>query len=122
MIFSFLVSAATASPEPRFSADSSPRRGVVSTRQPSPGVEQWLKASRIALAAGLLVLPMDLRAQLIDKTLAPNAANEGIAKSLADEIGAGQGDIYTPDSSAFIIACDPFRLCSRSCFSPPTAA
>src|SRR5438552_9776541 len=52
-------------------------------------------------------------AQLIDKTLAPNVANEGIAKSLADEIGAGRGDIYAPGSSAFIIARDPFRAIKR---------
>src|SRR5436190_12894224 len=52
-------------------------------------------------------------AQLIDKTLAPNVANEGIAKSLADEIGAGRGDIYAPGSSAFIIARDPFRSIRR---------
>src|SRR5258708_40162305 len=48
-------------------------------------------------------------AQLIDLTKAPNAANAGIAKSLDQEIGAGRGDIMTPDSSAFIINRDPFR-------------
>src|SRR5262245_38298738 len=52
-------------------------------------------------------------AQLIDRTLAPNAANEGIAKSLADQIGAGRGDVFTPGSSAFIIARDPFRAVRR---------
>ncbi|MDQ6664844.1 MAG: hypothetical protein M3Z23_10670 [Acidobacteriota bacterium] len=46
-------------------------------------------------------------AQTIDKTIAPNAANEGIAKSITDEIGAGRGDIYTPNSSAFLINRDP---------------
>ncbi len=52
-------------------------------------------------------------AQLIDRTLAPNVANEGIAKSLADEIGAGRGDWNTPRSSSFIIARDPFRSIRR---------
>jgi Di-haem oxidoreductase, putative peroxidase len=52
-------------------------------------------------------------AQLIDRTLAPNAANEGIAKSLGEQIGAGRGDVYTPGSSAFIIARDPFRAIRR---------
>jgi Di-haem oxidoreductase, putative peroxidase len=52
-------------------------------------------------------------AQLIDRTLAPNAANEGIAKSLADQTGAGRGDVFTPGSSAFIIARDPFRAVRR---------
>ncbi|MDQ2901049.1 MAG: thiol oxidoreductase-like protein, partial [Acidobacteriota bacterium] len=52
-------------------------------------------------------------AQMIDKTIAPNAANEGIAKSLTDEIGAGRGDIYTPNSSAFLINRDPYRAIRR---------
>ena len=51
--------------------------------------------------------------QLIDRTKAPNAANEGIAKSLSEQIGAGRGDIKTPNSSAYIIARDPFRAVRR---------
>jgi hypothetical protein len=53
------------------------------------------------------------QAQLVDRTMAPNVLNEGINKSLADEIGTGRGDIYTPNSSAFIIARDPFRAVRR---------
>src|SRR5262245_15010990 len=52
-------------------------------------------------------------AQLIDKTQQPNTANEGIAKSLTDEIGAGRGDVLTPNSSLFIISRDPFRAIRR---------
>jgi hypothetical protein len=52
-------------------------------------------------------------AQLIDRTQQPNSANEGIAKSLADEIGAGRGDWTTPNSSLFIIQRDPFRAIRR---------
>ena len=52
-------------------------------------------------------------AQLIDRTTAPNAINAGIAKSLSQQIGAGRGDLKTPDSSAFIIARDPFRSIRR---------
>src|SRR5580700_11472199 len=52
-------------------------------------------------------------AQLIDLTKAPNAANAGIAKSLDQEIGAGRGDIMTPDSSTFIINRDPLRAVRR---------
>lgn len=52
-------------------------------------------------------------AQLIDKTKAPNTADEGINKSLLQEIGAGRGDWKTPDSSSFIIARDPFRAIRR---------
>ena len=35
-------------------------------------------------------------AQLRDITQAPNAAGEGIAKSLAEQIGPGRGDLLTP--------------------------
>src|SRR5262249_41919570 len=52
-------------------------------------------------------------AQLVDKTKAPNLANEGINKSLADEIGVGQGDLMTPGSSCFMINRDPFRAIRR---------
>ena len=50
---------------------------------------------------------------LVDKTKAPNAANEGINKSLNDQVGAGRGDIMTPQSSLFIIKRDPFRAIVR---------
>src|SRR5215204_6390353 len=53
------------------------------------------------------------RAQSIDRTQNPNAADAGIAKSLPQEIGAGRGDVMTPDSSAFIISRDPFRAIRR---------
>ena len=54
-----------------------------------------------------MLTPMS--AQMVDKTAAPNAAGEGINKSSADQIGAGRGDRTTPNSSAFLIARDPFR-------------
>jgi mono/diheme cytochrome c family protein len=56
---------------------------------------------------------LNIHAQLIDRTLAPNPLNEGIAKSILDEIGAGRGDPMTPNSSAFIINRDPFRAIRR---------
>ena len=52
-------------------------------------------------------------AQLIDNNQAPNTAKAGINKSLANEIGAGRGDIMTPNSSLFIINRDPFRSVRR---------
>lgn len=64
-------------------------------------------------AASLVSLAGTAQAQLIDRTLAPNPANEGIAKSYVEEIGAGVGDIFTPGSSSFIIARDPFRAVRR---------
>ena len=54
-----------------------------------------------------------VQAQLIDRTQAPNAAHDGIAKSLTDEIGAGRGDWNTPGSSAFLINRDPYRAIRR---------
>lgn len=54
-----------------------------------------------------------LVAQLIDRTLAPNTASEGIAMSLDEQIGRGRGDRFTEDSSAFIIGRDPFRSIRR---------
>src|SRR5262245_8012779 len=53
------------------------------------------------------------RGQLIDRTLAPNTVNEGIAKSLAQEIGQGRGDMFTLDSSLCTIQRDPFRAIRR---------
>jgi len=52
-------------------------------------------------------------AQLVDKTRAPNAANEGISKSYEQQIGAGRGAVTTPDSSLFIINRDPARAVRR---------
>ena len=52
-------------------------------------------------------------AQLPDRTRNPNTANAGIAKSLAQQIGAGAGNAITPNSSRFIIARDPFRAVRR---------
>ena len=69
---------------------------------------------RAAIFLGLFaLLAGPTLAQLIDRTQAPNTAGEGIQKSLADQIGAGRGDVMTPDSSAFIIARDPFRAIRR---------
>jgi di-heme oxidoreductase (putative peroxidase) len=52
-------------------------------------------------------------AQLIDRTMAPNRSGDGIALSLDEQIGAGRGDWFTPDSSLFIVNRDPFRAIRR---------
>jgi mono/diheme cytochrome c family protein len=64
-------------------------------------------------AGAMCFLTAPALAQLVDKTKAPNIANEGINKSLVEQIGAGRGDWITPDSSSFIIARDPFRAIRR---------
>ena len=69
----------------------------------------------VLVTCGLLSLwwSAQVRAQLIDRTQNPNVANFGIAKSYTQQIGAGRGNITTPDSSSFIIARDPFRAIRR---------
>jgi Di-haem oxidoreductase, putative peroxidase len=52
-------------------------------------------------------------AQLVDNTQAISTAKAGINKSYTDEIGAGRGDVMTPNSSIFIIDRDPFRSIRR---------
>jgi hypothetical protein len=72
----------------------------------------WLAALGGALALGLLA-PAPVGAQLTDITQTPNAEEEGIRKSLEEQVGAGQGDAFTPDSSIYIIKRDPFRSIRR---------
>ena len=66
------------------------------------------------LTLGLvLIAPFGARAQMIDGTQAPNVANDGIHKSLVDEVGAGRGDWNTPGSASFLISRDPYRAIRR---------
>ena len=71
---------------------------------------RWV--NQLVLLAALLIVS-ESHAQLVDRTLAPNLANEGIAKSLEEEVGSGCDDIYTLNSSAYLIARDPFRAIRR---------
>lgn len=75
------------------------------------------KKSKIIAILGwfgaLVLLTAPAVAQLIDKNKAPNIANEGITKTLAQQIGAGRGNVTMPDSSAYIIARDPYRSIRR---------
>jgi cytochrome c2 len=64
------------------------------------------------LCAGVLLLTV-AQGQMIDNTQATNSAGAGINKSLTDEIGAGRGDVLTPNSSIYIINRDPFRSIRR---------
>jgi mono/diheme cytochrome c family protein len=72
------------------------------------------KSLATLLWAGVtLLITIPALAQLIDTTKAPNIANEGIKKTLPQQIGAGRGDWMTSESSSFIIARDPFRAIRR---------
>lgn len=75
-----------------------------------------LTLGAVAIVLGTLtVLDGSATAQLRDKTqLSPVAVTGGtINKTWTQEIGVGRGDIMTVDSSAFIIARDPFRAIRR---------
>lgn len=63
--------------------------------------------------AAFVLLTIPALGQLIDQTKALNNSNEGIHKSLNDEIGTGRGDYMTPFSSMFVINRDPFRAIRR---------
>lgn len=53
------------------------------------------------------------QAQETDITQTPNNEQAGIKKTLEQQIGAGRGDITTPNSSLYIISRDPFRSIRR---------
>src|SRR6185503_915305 len=67
-----------------------------------------------ALLIAATVIDGNATAQLRDKSqLSVVVPGSVINKSWVQEIGAGRGDIMTPNSSAFIIARDPFRAIRR---------
>lgn len=70
-------------------------------------------ASLRAAAACVLLAAATAHAQLTDLTQTPNLENAGIAKSLAQQVGAGVGDVNTPDSSIYLINRDPARAIRR---------
>jgi hypothetical protein len=77
------------------------------------------RAGRAAASALLLGVALTLGpaapadAQLVDGTTAVNTLGEGVRKSLAQQVGAGRGDAFTPYSSTFVIQRDPFRAIRR---------
>src|SRR6266508_6765804 len=72
-----------------------------------------MRSRILMLSTWVALLTTPAFGQLIDQTLAPNYINEGIHKSLTEQIGAGRGNVLTPDSSLFIINRDPFRAIRR---------
>ena len=72
-------------------------------------------ASRCLLAAAIfyLIAQPAAKAQLVDQVLVPNTAEEGIALSLEEQIGEGQGDETVPGSSIYLIKRDPARSIRR---------
>src|SRR5438045_9674536 len=77
-----------------------------------------MNSRRLAIGAvaalGVTVSAGAAEAQLRDITqISPTVPGGAINKSYAQEIGAGRGDLFTPDSSLFIINRDPFRAIRR---------
>src|ERR1700760_4000627 len=73
-----------------------------------------MKVLKLGGFVGLVILFAPFAgAQLIDNNQATNTAKAGINKTYSQEIGAGRGDIMTPNSSLFIINRDPFRSIRR---------
>jgi hypothetical protein len=72
----------------------------------------WGKRMRFTYTA-IMLLGAAGQAQMIDNTQATSTANAGINKSLSDDVGAGRGDVLTPQSSLYIINRDPFRSIRR---------
>src|SRR6266536_650440 len=72
-----------------------------------------LHTAALLILVAIWLVSAPVLSQSIDRTQNPNIANAGIAKSLAQEVGSGRGDLRTPDSSSFIIARDPFRAIRR---------
>ena len=72
-----------------------------------------IQAVPVLLRVLLVVCSAAASAQESDVTQTPNAIGAGIQKSLEEQIGAGRGDLFTPDSSRFLIARDPFRAIAR---------
>jgi hypothetical protein len=72
-----------------------------------------IRSIAASFGIALLISAKNANAQLTDQTQTPNSAEQGIALSLEEQIGAGQGDEFTPGSSIFIIKRDPFRAIRR---------
>ena len=101
-------------PKGRFQFGNLPRNGPRQTRfAKERAINRTSTTALLVLGLCLGADVVSASAQMVDKTQAPNAANDGINLSYSQEIGAGRGDVMTPDSSAFIIARDPFRAIRR---------
>src|SRR5690606_23664597 len=72
-----------------------------------------LSLKTIIIGIALIILGGTAEAQLTDITQTPNPINAGIAKSLEEQIGGGQGDEFTQWSSIYLIKRDPARAVRR---------
>jgi hypothetical protein len=90
-------------------------RVLESPRRSDPGAGGRLFAAKVPAAAALALMFTSglVTAQESDIARTPNNGGFGIQKSLEEQIGPGRGDIFTPGSSRYLIARDPFRAIAR---------
>lgn len=79
---------------------------------PMPTMRRW-SCFGLLIGGMCVVCPEVVTGQLNDNIQTPNISNAGINKTYEEQIGAGRGDVMTPDSSMFIIKRDPFRSIRR---------
>lgn len=72
-----------------------------------------LRSAAVAVVAASICVPIWVGAALTDISQTPNSEEEGIRKTLPEQVGSGQGDVYTEGSSTYIINRDPFRSIRR---------
>lgn len=80
---------------------------------PSPRRIPIGSPSIVRLAASVALLAATAMAQETDITQTPNPIGAGIQRSFADQVGAGHGSVWIPDSSIYLIRRDPFRSIAR---------
>lgn len=66
-----------------------------------------------ATVGAVIALVSGLCGQQTDVTQAPNPIGAGSQRSYADQIGAGHGNVWIPDSAVYLIKRDPFRAIAR---------
>lgn len=67
----------------------------------------------LSRVVALTILATTGLAQETDITQTPNPIGAGIQRSFTDQVGAGHGSVWIPDSSVFLIRRDPFRSIAR---------
>jgi hypothetical protein len=98
-------------------------RNVLTLRSQGVGIvsqkkESTMKLRRVGIGAAsalaVTILAGTAEAQLKDITqIGPTVPGGAINKSFAQQIGAGRGNQFTPNTSIFIIRRDPFRAIRR---------
>lgn len=72
-----------------------------------------IRTSAFVLIAATFAGAASAQLRDVKEKISGNAVNEGIQKSLPEQVGAGRGDLFTQNSSIYIINRDPFRAIRR---------